>query len=124
MYDNIGYEDGGGLHEKNPNRLRCTTIWPNDRKLTREHLAEICDISTNHLRQIEKGDKLPSMPILVSLCNALEVSPNYLLQDSVPAVMDNAPDNILNMLLHATPTQAEIIESMVRSALERICPPE
>ena len=96
----------------------------NDRKLTREHLAEICDISTNHLRQIEKGDKLPSMPILVSLCNALEVSPNYLLQDSVPAVMDNAPDNILNMLLHATPTQAEIIESMVRSALERICPPE
>lgn len=53
------------------------------RGLTSEELAELCGIGAVHIRKIEAGTKLPSMPLFVKLCNALKVSSKFLLQDSV-----------------------------------------
>lgn len=62
------------------NRIRETRT---ARGLTSEALAELCGVGAVHIRKIEAGTKLPSMPLFVKLCNALKVSSKFLLQDSV-----------------------------------------
>ena len=50
-----------------------------DRKLTGEKLAEACNINATYLRQIEAGTKVPSMPVFVTICRELKVSPSLLM---------------------------------------------
>ena len=47
--------------------------------LSSDRVAELCDCAPAFVRAIESGIKLPSVPRLVELCNALEVTPNTLL---------------------------------------------
>ena len=55
-----------------------------ERGCTGERLAEACSINATYLRQIETGSKVPSLPVFVSLCAALNVSPTYLLVEVLP----------------------------------------
>ena len=52
-----------------------------DRRLTADKLSELCNINATYLRQIEGGAKMPSLSVFIGICNALKVSPDYLLQD-------------------------------------------
>lgn len=52
-------------------------------QLTQEQLAERLDISVEFVSQIERGLKLPSMQVFIKLIEALNVSADYLLRDSV-----------------------------------------
>ena len=91
-----------------------------ERGLTGEKLAERCCINATYLRQIEGGTKLPSLPIFVSLCDALKVSPNYLLQDTL---VENEYSNIaeLSELLNtASPSQIKLATAMIKAALENV----
>ena len=51
--------------------------------LSSDRVAEICDCAPAFIRAIESGAKLPSVPRLVDLCNALEVTPNTLLGNEI-----------------------------------------
>lgn len=53
-------------------------------KMTQEELASVSDVSTSYIGHIERGIKRCSLETLVCICNALDVSPNSLLQDSLP----------------------------------------
>ncbi|MBO6146315.1 MAG: helix-turn-helix transcriptional regulator [Lachnospiraceae bacterium] len=48
-------------------------------------LAELIDVSTVYISQAETGRFVPSLPMFVKICNALEISPNDLLYDSLYA---------------------------------------
>ena len=48
-------------------------------KLTQAQLAEIVDLSTNHISHIENGSSKMSLDTLIDICNALNVSPNEIL---------------------------------------------
>ena len=98
-------------------RLRTTR---EEQHLTREHFAELCDISVIHLRGIERGDAIPSMSLFVLMCNTLNVLPNYLLQDSVEALKSGSYDSIKAMLDGASPAQTRMIEAIVRAAIEQL----
>lgn len=52
-------------------------------EMTQEELAEKAGISCSFVGHIERGEKKASVETLVCLCNALGVSPNILLQDSL-----------------------------------------
>lgn len=52
-----------------------------DKGLTSEKLSELCNINATYLRQIESGAKMPSLPVFISICRELKVSPSYLLAD-------------------------------------------
>ena len=52
-------------------------------ELTQEKLAEMAGISLSFLGHIEHGTRKASIDTLVKLCNALKISPNILLQDSL-----------------------------------------
>lgn len=85
----------------------------NDRKMTQDGLGELCDISGYHLRQIENGKKGPSIALLITLCNELQVSPAYLLQDSLKSTYPDNYDLLKQELLNAPPTRAEFAVSMI-----------
>lgn len=51
--------------------------------LTQEKLAEMAGISLSFLGHIEHGTRKASVDTLVKLCNALKISPEILLQDSL-----------------------------------------
>ncbi len=62
-------------------------------ELTQEDLAEKAGISCSFVGHIERGEKKFSIGTLVAICNAMEIAPNYLLQDSLDiAVLNNSVD--------------------------------
>ena len=52
-------------------------------RMTQEQLAEQAGISLSFLGHIERGTRKASLDTLVRICNALHVSPQLLLQDSL-----------------------------------------
>ena len=46
-----------------------------EKGLTGEKLADACNINLTYLRQIEAGTKIPSLPMFVTICEALNASP-------------------------------------------------
>lgn len=47
--------------------------------LRQAQVCERCDINNNYLSNIERGRSIPSLEVLVRICEALEVTPDYLL---------------------------------------------
>mgnify|MGYP002311181964 CR=1 FL=1 len=90
-----------------------------DRGLTTDKLSELCNINATYLRQIEGGAKVPSLPVFISICNALRISPDYLLRD---ALTDNEVSEIRELTelwKCSSPDQQETASAMIRAVLER-----
>ncbi len=62
------------------------------RGLTQETLAEKCDVSTNYISSLERGLTSGSIPLIISICNVLQVTPNYLFNYS--SNTENFNDNV------------------------------
>ena len=54
-----------------------------EQKLTQETLAERVDVSPYYIGEIERGTKTPSLDLFIKLVEALNVSADYLLRDTV-----------------------------------------
>lgn len=65
-------------------------------------LAELIDVSTNYIGQIERGDRKPSIETLVSLCNVLDTSMDYILSDSLTTNEDQLIHDIVIRLQELT----------------------
>ena len=88
------------------------------RGLTADKLSELCNINATYLRQIEGGAKMPSLPVFIDICNALHVSPDYLLQDELE---ENEVSKIhaIETLWENVPLQKkEVALTMIRAVLE------
>ena len=57
----------------------------NKLRFTQEVLAEKADIAVTYLGEIERGEKTPSLDVLINIAESLQVSCDYLLRDSVEA---------------------------------------
>ena len=53
-------------------------------ELTQEKLAELANISPQHVSHVENGGTKLSLPCLVAICNALGVTSDKMLMDSIP----------------------------------------
>ena len=76
-----------------------------ERGWTSERLSEACNINATYLRQIESGAKVPSLQVFVLLCEALKVSPTYLLAEVLPSMELQNMDVLLELWQTATPRQ-------------------
>lgn len=85
---------------------------------TSEQLSEACDINATYVRQIEAGAKTPSLPVFISICNQLQVSPTYLLYDSLTDINSKEMDALWELWQTATPWQLKMITSMIEGALK------
>lgn len=54
--------------------------------MTQEQLAEKVGISPSYMGHIERGTRSASLDVMVSLCNVLSVTPEYLLQASLDSL--------------------------------------
>lgn len=54
-----------------------------EKRMSADALAEKCGVNGVYIRLIECASRIPSMKVFVSLCNALELSPDYFLTDSL-----------------------------------------
>lgn len=89
-----------------------------ERGLTGEKLAELCNINATYLRQIEGGTKVPSLPIFISLCQELKVSPNYLLKDILNDNEYSDITELVSLLNSASPAQIRLASAMIKAAIE------
>ena len=61
----------------------------NLKHLSQEQLAEAIGVSREHIARIEAGTKLPSLDLLVAIANALHISSDELLSDSLDTNYSN-----------------------------------
>lgn len=90
----------------------------NDCNYTTDKLSELCNINATYLRQIEGGTKIPSLPVFIDICNALKVSPDYLLRDVLETNEVSKIKDLEILWKNATPSQQAIVTAMIRAALQ------
>ncbi len=90
-----------------------------DRGYTADRLSELCSINATYLRQIEGGAKVPSLPVFINICNALKISPDYLLRDSLADNEVSKIRELTSLWENTSPSQQEIAAAMIQAVLER-----
>jgi len=85
--------------------------------MTADEVAEKCFINPIYLRQLESDRGLPSLSLFITLCNALKVSPTYLLQDQLENTELDELNEFADLWHRATPSQQQMVLSMLRAAL-------
>ena len=53
----------------------------NEKHLTQEYLAKVTDVNVSHISNVETNKVRVSLTLLVGICNALDVSLDYLLEN-------------------------------------------
>lgn len=83
--------------------------------LSQEELAEKIGISTTHMSHIETGNTKLSLPVLVSISQALGVQTDDLLFESANTSKNNALNDIIELLDTCTPQQVRVIQDIIRA---------
>ena len=97
-------------------QLRLTAI-SNARKqagITQEALGEQLNMTRKHISVIESAIKRPSLDALVDIANALDVSTDDLLVDSLMHSTSTSNSEIHRLLLDCNEIEQEILTRMVR----------
>lgn len=89
-----------------------------DRNLTADRLSELCNINATYLRQIEGGVKMPSLPVFIDICNALKISPDYLLQDELGENEISKINKLEDLWKDVSPSKQELALAMIKAVLE------
>lgn len=83
-------------------------------KLTQEQLAELIDVNPHYIYEIEKGLKIPSLPVLVAISEQLHVSIDNLLITNVQNA-DNDNDELDRLIKNLNDTQRLNLAKVIRS---------
>ena len=87
----------------------------NKANYSQELLCEKLDISRETLARIETSARTPSLERLVDIANALEISADDLLVDSLTHSVSTADSEIHQMLVDCNKTEEEILTEMVKA---------
>lgn len=85
--------------------------------LKQGELAEKLNISNNHMSSIENGREHPSLEVLLSICDALKVTPDYLLMGCMHA--NDIPQDIADGLRLCREEDMLFIKTMIEFFIER-----
>lgn len=61
---------------------------------------------------------MPSLPVFIDLCNALRISPDYLLRDMLAENEVSRIRELAELWENTSPSQQEIATAMIRAVLE------
>ena len=85
-------------------------------QLSQEELAERIGISTTHMSHIETGNTKLSLPVLVSLADALEVGTDDLLFDNTAVTRNSVINDLTNLLENCSIAQIKVLKDIVKAA--------
>lgn len=86
--------------------------------ITQEQLAEIIDVSDPHISRIETGKTKPSLQTLVDLCNALDITIDDLMQDSLSAVRQKIEGRLGDLLADCSPKELDMLADIAETILK------
>jgi len=89
-----------------------------DKKQTQAQLAEQLDLSNNYISSIERGNAIPSLETFIMICNALDVTADMMLTDSVYRTNEYLKNNIAVKLERCSKRNMRIIERFIDLLLE------
>lgn len=74
-----------------------------------QEFAELCHMSEGYLNQVENGSKLPALPLLITICENLKTSPNYLFS----FVEDIEMKEMIEKCYKLTPEQLKLVNYLM-----------
>jgi transcriptional regulator with XRE-family HTH domain len=84
-------------------------------KMKQYVLAEKTGLSNNHISNVENGHTIPSLEALAKICEALNVTPDYLLLGNIKT--NDIPKNIYDNLLLCNKNSLKLISKLVEVIL-------
>ena len=79
--------------------------------MKQSELAELLDISNNHMSSIENGRQKPSFDILIKLCECLQTTPNHLILGCM--YPNNVSQDIIDTIRLCNKEQAQLTRDFV-----------
>lgn len=80
---------------------------------TQNSLSEKVDISTDLLRNIENGRNIGSIATLINLCNALEITTDFLFADLLEHVDKQYDNTLYSYFKQISPKDRDILNQMI-----------
>ena len=85
-------------------------------KITQEEMASRIGISASFYGHLERGTRIASLDTLVAICNTLDVSPEYLLCDSLhlssPAMLSTPSEQDVAQLRKHLQIALEVVDKL------------
>lgn len=88
--------------------------------MTQETLAEKINVSPPYVSRIETGSASPSLQTLVDICNALHITIDDLMQDSIPAARKNLEGALGEIIADCTVEELNLLADVAQSILRNI----
>ncbi len=86
--------------------------------MTQELLAEKVNVSPPYISRIENGSSSPSLQTLVDICNALDITIDEVMQDSLSAARKHISRHLDELLKDCTTAEMNMIVNVVRVLLQ------
>lgn len=86
--------------------------------LSQEELAELADVSTVYICNVERGDKSVSLKVLIAVANALKVTADSLLADSLTALIVAEDRKVFSILSDCSKAENDIITATINTLKE------
>lgn len=103
---------------------RCLKKARKDSKTTSDKLGNACGVNPVFIRQIESGTRLPSLPKLVKICDNLQISPVYLLENEIVVKTMEGNWNILVERQDILSKEAQsIVKDVLHSMIQNLAEP-
>lgn len=87
---------------------------------TQEKLAEMADIGTMYLGEIERGEKMPSLKIFIQLIESMNVSADYILRNELSSGKEYVFDEITKKLDKLTPKQRKAARDILDAYINNL----
>lgn len=88
--------------------------------LTQEQLSDKIDVATSTIAHAESGTSKPSLPLLIKLANALNVSLDQLICDSLPVAETYIEKDIADLLSDCSLSEKQIIKDIITVTKETL----
>lgn len=88
--------------------------------LTQEQLADKIDVAISTIAHAESGTSKPSLPLLLKLANALNVTLDQLVCDSLPVIDTYIEKDIADLIADCSTSEKQIIRDIISVTKEII----
>lgn len=88
--------------------------------MTQETLAEKINVSPPYVSRIETGSASPSLQTLVDICNALHITLDDLMRDSIPATRKNLEGRLAEIVDGCTAEELHLVADVVETILRNV----
>jgi transcriptional regulator with XRE-family HTH domain len=86
--------------------------------ITQEQLAELTELSTNHISHVEIGSTPISLPALISICEVLDITADQILYENLTQLNISVINAQINEVFHDASTFEQTVMLSVSTTLK------